>query len=386
MKSANGSRDSIGCHLISDVPLGAFLSSGLNSGTILALGSQILDAPMSSFTLAFDNWSDDERNQALLTANRWHSNHQTRVISAREVLNDLPIILNSMDQPTLDGLNSWYISREAKQVGLTVSLSGVGGDELFAGYPSFTRAPLLKYFPQNLNWLGHLPFVNRIANQSDSRRKLFSYLSGDTPFNHPYFAIRGLFTETQIQAILSSEAKELLRDGSTQIQSWEQAALDQTRLASQYDPVNEISWLEISQYMRSTLLRDTDMMSMAHSLEVRVPFVDHKLIQNVLPVLGKHKIQQGKSKPLLANAVRDMLPPEILSLKKRTFTFPFEDWLQHELSTNVKSSFAETSEKLGKCLSQAGISGIWHEFQKGRTNWARPWALYVLNRWTQEFL
>jgi asparagine synthase (glutamine-hydrolysing) len=380
--------DAVNSHLVSDVPLGAFLSGGLDSGSLVALATEALGRSMQTFTLAFDHWPDDERYLAELTAERWNADHQTRLISADEVLADLPRAIASMDQPTVDGINTWYVSREARRAGLTVALSGVGGDELFAGYPSFRQVPRLKGLPRPGRWYARAPIVEkalgRLPGRTDTLRKLGAFLDGQTPFDHPYFAVRGLFTVRQIKNLLRSGAVANVEQDNEGLQGWQKMVQEQLHLAGQYDSVGEVSWLELSQYMRSTLLRDTDVMSMAHSLEVRVPFVDHLLVERVLPVRESLKLNGHRPKPLLADTLGNMLLPEVTSSAKRTFTFPFETWLRSEMSLKVSLRLQNPSDGLAAWAEPQAVSRVWSDFEAGHTNWARPWALYVLDEWIRK--
>lgn len=379
-----GLADAVSSHLVSDVPLGAFLSGGLDSGSIVALGSQALGLPMRTFTLAFDNWPADERDLANYTATRWKSEHQVRVINQQELLAEVPQAIASMDQPTVDGVNTWYVCREAKRSGLTVALSGVGGDELFAGYPSFYQVPRLKGLPR-LGRLAKLPGLEAssswLPGNADNRRKLVAFLANEMPLEHPYFAVRGLFTQRQIKQLLQPSVYDYLQTDCEPLSRWRKMVAVQVQTASHYDAVGEVTWLELTQYMRSTLLRDTDMMSMAHSLEVRVPFVDHFVIEKVLPLQGKRKLNGNGPKPLLVGALDGMLPPQITAGSKRTFTFPFEDWLRQGLSQRVGQRLSHASDGLGTWLDPSAVLGIWHDFEHHRTNWARPWTIYVLDAW-----
>lgn len=382
--------DAVQSHLMSDVPLGAFLSGGLDSGGIVGLGSQVMTQPMRTFTLAFNNWPDDERELAGLTAQRWQTNHQKRVITPKELLTDIPQAIASMDQPTADGVNSWFVSREARRAGLVVALSGLGGDELFAGYPGFHQVPRLKRLIRPGGWLRKLPGYQDgwawLPGSPDGRRKLSAFLANDLFFDHPYFAVRALFTSSQVENILRPDINEQLQAGNEALGAWRQCVEAQVQLAGRYDEIGEISWLELCQYMRSTLLRDADMMSMAHSLEVRVPFVDHLLIEHILPISGKYKIKKGQSKPLLASALKDLLPPEVITSAKRTFTFPFEIWLRQSLSLKIGQRFQGLSGGLGEWIDPTAAAKVWQDFERGRTNWARPWALYVLDAWVRQNL
>lgn len=373
-------------HLISDVPLGSFLSGGIDSGSIVALSSQILTEPLRTFTLAFDDWPMDERNLAEVTARRWQTAHSVRTVTQADIIDDLPHALASMDQPTVDGINSWYVSREAKRSGLTVALSGLGGDELFAGYPSFQLTRRLKSFPNPLPWLKLLPKWESgwpiLSGAPDTRRKLAAYLIGQMPLSHPYFAVRGLFTGSQIEDLLTPATAKKVK-ASNGLQAWHEAVSQEIQLAARYDPVGEVSWLELSQYTRSTLLRDTDMMSMAHSLEVRVPFLDHLLVERVMSICGEHKRDQPYPKSMLISAMKGYLPSDILGVKKRTFTFPFELWLGQRAFGELDRQVIHSLEPW---LNPIATQKISNDFQRGRMHWSRPWALYVLSNWIQENL
>lgn len=381
--------DTVQSHLVSDVPLGAFLSGGLDSGGIVAFGSLALSQPMRTFTMAFDNWPRDERALAESTARRWQAHHQTRVVQAADVLSDLPTALAAMDQPTVDGINSWYVSREARRAGLTVALSGVGGDELFAGYPSFYRVPQLKRLSATVRWLAPLVYRTHLWNwlpgRMDGRRKFLAYLASDVAVDHPYFALRSLYVQSQIHSLLTPRALERLESSSSALARWRLAVAEALSQAGQYDDVAEVSWLEISQYMRSTLLRDTDNMSMAHSLEVRVPYVDHVLVERVLPISGRLKLD-GQPKHLLRQALQGLLPPEVLDHPKNTFTFPFEQWLKHNLASAVEATLINTAPLMSEWLDPVQVLATWRSFLEGHTNWARPWTLYILLIWLRHNL
>lgn len=372
-------------HLVSDVPLGIFLSGGLDSGALVALASQSTNTRVQTFTLGFDHWPDDEREQAKLTAKKWNTHHHCQLINQEEIIADLPFVISAMDQPTIDGINSWYVSREARRAGLTVALSGIGGDELFAGYPSFRSVPLLKKFPNSMVWLrkvlGWHNYWSGLPGSLDGRRKLAAYLSGDVVFSDPYYSVRGLFTRSQIINLLGEESKETLFSGSEEIGLWGRTVTQTLSQAEAYDEINRISWLELTQYMLSTLLRDTDMMSMAHSLEVRVPFLDHRLVELMLSIPGKVKLHRHKSKPLLADVMAGLLPEEIFVSQKRTFTFPFSVWMRQDLSKSVGSQLQNGHYSLQAFLSPQAVIQVWQDFERGITSWARPWSLYVLECW-----
>lgn len=382
----------VACHMVSDVPLGAFLSGGLDSGAVVALGTEALGSPLSTLTLGFDGWADDERSLASLTAQRWASRHQVRVLGAGDVLADLPQALAAMDQPSIDGINTWYVSREARRAGLTVALSGLGGDELFAGYPSFRLVPRLKRLygaRQRMPRAGQrLLSGGSLLLLRDGRRagqKLAGLLSGDLFFDHPYFLVRCLLTPRQVRQLLQPAVHERLDGGDEALGLWRRHAGEQIGVAEEYDPAGEVSWLELSQYMRSTLLRDADAMSMAHSLEVRVPFVDHVLVERVLPIGARSKLGR-QPKPLLVAALGDRLPSGVLATKKRTFTLPFEQWLREDLAAPVGDTLAALPEQLALWLDAGSARRVWTEFSHGNSTWCRPWAVFVLAEWMRRNL
>jgi asparagine synthase (glutamine-hydrolysing) len=381
--------EAVSSHLVSDVPLGAFLSGGLDSGAIVALGSQsplfTSDSGLRAFTLGFDDWPLDERSYAELTAKRWQVHQQVKVIRPNDLLTNLSSALRDMDQPTSDGINSWFVSREAKRSGISVALSGVGGDELFAGYPSFRQSPQLAGIPQQVGRvISRMTQVLHRPGGQGRLRKTAAYFLEDPLYPHPYFAVRGFFTSQEIKSLLLPSLLEESHN-SPAAQVWQESIRDALAIASQYDSVGQISWLELSQYMRSTLLRDTDMMSMAHSLEVRVPLIDHELVEHILPLPGWVKLSGGGQKPLLSKAIQNDLPSEILQGLKRTFTLPFETWLRQGLASEVSQRLA-APQRLGDWFDLEQISRIWLDFSDGNTGWARPWALYVLDRWLTQNL
>jgi asparagine synthase (glutamine-hydrolysing) len=381
-------KDSVSSHLISDAQLGVFLSGGLDSGTIASLASGSTSVTgLDAIMFGFKDMSNNEVELAKLTAERSRLSLSIATVRQDALLEDLPHIFQDMDQPTLDGINSWYISREARRVGWKVALSGVGGDELFAGYPSFGRAQIMNRMPTSWHWMRSasewsLP-ARVFPGGPDASRKFFSYLGGDPPLGHSYYAIRGLFTFTQVTALLNGCASGAMQ--SDAFSQWMDVVRRQVHFAGRYDEIGQMSWLELSQYMRSTLLRDLDAMSMAHSLEVRVPFVDHLLVEAILPIAASHKYDRRRPKKLLVEAMRDRLPHEVTSGAKRTFTFPFHVWLRQNLSHRVKKKLEDCLD-MPEWFDAQQVSRVWDDFEQGKTSWSRPWTLFVLGEWAQAHL
>jgi asparagine synthase (glutamine-hydrolysing) len=291
-------------------------------------------------------------------------------------LNMLPGALASMDQPTMDGVNSYVISRAVKQAGITVALSGLGGDELFAGYPSFHRQRRLqkmKGIPRSLRTAA--ASVGRtVLGASVHHRKAWDLLAGGATATHTYTVSRRLFSEEEIAGLLGKNA--------TQAERLAQRSCSAE--VERRDPLNAISLYELQGYMANTLLRDTDQMSMAHSLEVRVPFVDSVVATFVLSLPGKWKMDGVRPKPLLLDALGDLLPEEVWRRPKMGFTLPFEKWMRSALTTQLDAAFLPQGglDRLGISKSAADI---WQTFKNTphRERWSRPWALYVLNRWCE---
>jgi asparagine synthase (glutamine-hydrolysing) len=205
---------------------------------------------------------------------------------------------------------------------------------------------------------------------------------------HPYFFARALFPPAGLTRLIEPKFRpsSVHADGITLEPTWlgwlERAA----DVARKLEPIAGISWLELHCYMTSTLLRDTDSVSMARSLEVRVPLLDTPLVEFVISLPDAARHREGTQKGLLVEALRDILPSEILSRPKRTFTLPWEDWLRGPLRPRLEASFADIAPPLGAHLHSQGVREVWSAFLAGKTSWSRPWSLYVLNEWCRRHL
>jgi len=282
--------------------------------------------------------------------------------------------LAAMDQPTMDGVNTYVVSGLARGLGLTVVLSGLGGDELFGGYELFETVPKLERLrarvPAQVTALGARAARWRFGS-GDRGRKLERWLGGQ-PLS-AYALQRELFDPESIGRLTSGGAPEVRECFGS-----EEPARD----------VNAISKLELSTYMRNVLLRDSDVMSMAHGLELRVPLLDDEVVELVARVPAEHKVAQGRIKPLLVDAVRDLLPPSVHQRDKMGFTLPFESWLRGPMRAEVESRLADPDYGGGvaSMLDSDSVRSIWEGFQRGETSWSRPWALYVLKAWGERHL
>ena len=383
--------DAVRAHLIADVPVGLFLSSGLDSSAIAALASRAR-AGIQSFTLTFPGTSFDEAELASLVAKRCKTEHTEVPLNGEAVLARLDEALAALDQPTMDGINTYFVSWAAREVGLKVALSGLGGDELFGGYQTFADTPRLSKLV-GLAWFVPSALRRRMAplvaslvgrrSSPDGSRKAAAAWAYPDTLPHPYFFARALFPPGQLERIISPRfrASTINADGVTLEPTWlgwlERTADEARKL----EVIAGISWLEMRTYMVSTLLRDSDSVSMAQSLELRVPLLDTPLVEFIgsLPDAARHRA--GAQKRLFVEALGDLLPGEILRQRKRTFTLPWEEWLRGPLRARLEASFADAAPALAAYLRPGGMQTVWSEFLSGKTSWSRPWSLYVLNEW-----
>ena len=354
---------SIRLHLVSDVPLGVFLSGGMDSSALVALMSRIGEQRPKTFSVVFDEAELSEEQHARAVAERFQTDHSEIRLNEQQLIGMLPDALAALDQPTMDGINTFVVSKAVKNAGVTVALSGLGGDELFAGYPSFRRALKVASLPLRARRVlraaaGAVP--RQVMRGSVQREKFWELLAGDGSAEEVYRITRRLFATAPSPQIKTN------KNGND-------------------DVVNTVTRLELEGYMANTLLRDTDAMSMAHSLEVRVPFVDTKLVDYVLSLPGEWKLDQrhgGVPKPLLADAVADLLPREFLARRKMGFTLPFEKWMQGRMRREIAAVLEDGSvSDVG--LRASEVRELWRRFlQTPRAvGWSRPWSLFVLARW-----
>jgi asparagine synthase (glutamine-hydrolysing) len=361
--------ESVRMHLVSDVPLGVFLSGGMDSSVLVALTSYITGRPPRTFSVVFDEPDYSEAPHARAIAAKFHTDHCETRLTEDQLLDLLPGSIASLDQPTMDGINTFVVAKAVKQAGVTVALSGLGGDELFAGYPSFRRAlkvhstsPIARQFLRRISGFGKV-----VLNGSTQRQKFWQLAASDGRAEDVYRISRQLFSPRSVKELTAREWP--VNESS----------------ATSFDIVNAISELELRGYMTNTLLRDTDAMSMAHSLEVRVPLVDVKLVDFALSLPGNWKLGTGVAKPLLADAVADLLPRELLARPKMGFTLPFEKWMQGRLRAEISTVLEDVGQWRELGLPADGVREVWRKFlQKPRAvGWSRPWSLYVLARWCE---
>jgi asparagine synthase (glutamine-hydrolysing) len=376
--------ESVESHLVADVPIGIFLSSGIDSTVLVSLAAQ-RGGPVYTLTVVFQEREFSEAEVARRTAQRFGTIHQELLLTAEDVLARLGEAVGALDQPSMDGINSYFVSWAARQTGLKVALSGLGGDEIFGGYSTFrstpraqTAAALARSLPFHSYISSAAEGVTALVSKKDAHRKMAALWNDPDSLPHPYFYTRLLFTPKQVQ--------ELMTNSSYAVEPWEDWLTQTARGSEQLDDFTAVSCLESRSYMVNTLLRDTDSMSMANSLEVRVPFLDHSIVEYVARLPGSIKLNNGTPKALLVEAMGDLLPREVISQPKRTFTLPWEPWLRGPLKNEMKAEFGAISPTLKDSMDERAMERVWTSFLKGRTSWSRVWSLFVLNRWVQSHL
>jgi asparagine synthase (glutamine-hydrolysing) len=374
--------EAVRLQLVSDVPVGVFLSGGIDSSALVSILSRGGVTP-ATFSIVFREADFSEADHSRAVAKRFRTDHHEITVSQQDVLAAIPDALRCMDLPTMDAVNTYFVSREARAAGVKVALSGLGGDEVFAGYTSFRTIPRMEHFAQ---FWKHIPGAVRspfasafsaLSPATDQNRKLASLVRDNGRIPHPYFLSRMLFTPGQCDQLFPSP-DPLVAERAI---AWQKASLARTL---QLDAINRVSYLESRGYMLNTLLRDADVMSMSQGLEVRVPLIDHQIAKAVLALPGAWKLNGSCPKTLLVEMLANTLPDEIVHRPKRGFTLPFEHWLRGELRPEVEPVMKKFREgPLSGVLDEKQVSHIWQDFVEGKTSWTRPWSLYVLERWCE---
>ncbi len=376
-------RGAVLSHLVSDVPVGVFLSGGIDSSSLVAIMNQA-GVRATTFSLVFREPGFNEAEHSRMVARLFGTDHHEIMVSQADALSALPEALRAMDQPTIDGINTWLVSAKTRAAGVKVALTGLGADEMFAGYSNFRHVPRMERAAAKF---AKLPSVMRrpmaasialLAGKNDRNRKLSELASGETPALHPYFLVRGLFTAAERRALYAGDYEIAQREMETSLQ-------ESVAASSTLDPVNRVSYLESQWYMRNTLLRDSDFMSMAHGMELRVPFLDRALVEACFRIPGNQKLQGDRPKSLLLASLGVELPSEIVNRPKRGFTLPFERWLRAEMKSMVADTISK-NDASQTFLCAATVREVWNRFLAGQTSWARPWSLFVLKRWCEQNL
>lgn len=354
-------RDSVKAHMIADVPIGTFLSAGLDSASITGIAQELLDQPLTSLTLAFDEFkgrSLDEEPIACDIAKALGIQHQIITARIEDVEKELSVFCEAMDQPTIDGLNTWFISKAAKAGGIKVVLSGVGGDEMLGGYETFQHIPSIVNNPR---FYKKAPFLDKLyfkvhsffaGNTGYLDPNKSDYLNMSKSINTAYQLEKGLFMPWELEHIID---KKILKEG-----------LDRLKQTISFESIDDIDSdfgkivaLESKKYMRNQLLRDTDWIGMAHSLEIRVPLVDHILLNSVVGLSATGKI--GSKKDILPRTQSIPFGDHIVNRPKTGFTIPIWRWL------NNSKEFSAWKKNKYLCHDNIDVN--------------KRWAYCILEQW-----
>jgi len=379
--------ESVRLQLVSDVPVGVFLSGGIDSSSLVGILRRNGVQP-TTFSIVFEEAEYSEAEYSRAIAQQFRTDHHEIAVRGSDLFAAIDPALQAMDLPTIDGVNTYFVAEKTRAAGLKGALSGLGGDEMFAGYSSFRTVPRMERFVARRDRVPGAvrePFASlfaRLAPSNDQNLKLAALACHGGSRVHPYFLSRMLFTPQQQDQLLVG-----METTSDAFERSEESLDENLSRSLNLDPVNRVSYLEARCYMLNTLLRDSDFMTMAHGLEVRVPLIDHHLAQRVLALPGSWKLEAGTPKPLLVRALRGQLPDKVVHRRKQGFTLPFEPWLRQDLRPVLEEAFSKIGDgALGAVINRRFALRVWEDFLEGRTSWTRPWSLYVLEGWCQQHL
>ncbi|MCB0757186.1 MAG: asparagine synthase (glutamine-hydrolyzing) [Flavobacteriales bacterium] len=364
--------------MVADVPFGAFLSGGIDSSAVVGAMAQATRARVHTFTVTFDEAAFSEARFAQLIAKKFGTKHTEVRLRPEDMLRMLPEALADMDHPSADGPNTWVVSKMTKEAGISMALSGLGGDEVFAGYEVFKRSVALlrkkgiTAIPRPLRALIGLAVKSRRSGAAGWKAaellKLPAWEVADT-----YPLARLAFSDPELRTLL---AVPLRPDAvAADVRAW-MGPMGGSRL----EPLSQVSVAELTTYLPDVLLRDTDQMAMAHALEVRTPFLDHDLTSFVLGVPDAIKYPHTPKK-LLTDALDDLLPREVTHRPKMGFTLPWDHWMREQLRSFCESRM--TTLALRPQFHASGVNALWQRFLTGdpAVTWSRVWMLVVLEEW-----
>lgn len=376
--------EAVGLHLVSDVPVGVFLSGGIDSSAIAALVQETGQRP-STFTVTLGGHASDEGPDARAIAASIGSDHHEIALAPGDVRQQVAEALDHMDQPSGDAVNTFIVSRAVQSAGLKVALSGLGGDELFGGYPSFRRAERLSGMVRP--WFrsprparrAAAAMVRQLGGSSVAVSKTAAILETDGALAETFPVFRELFSERQRRELLG-DGNAAGADASPPYRDLIAAA---EARAGRLDLAALVTFAEARTYMHDVLLRDTDQMSMSCGLEVRVPLLDHELVEYVTGLPASTKAGSGM-KPLLVESLGDTLPAAVRRQGKRGFVLPFDDWMRADLRALCESHLqGDGTTRVG--LRPSAVRDLWATFlsRDNQTTWSRPWALVALTAWAE---
>jgi asparagine synthase (glutamine-hydrolysing) len=393
--------ESVALQLVSDVPLGAFLSGGIDSSLLVAMMARKVSHRVKTFSVGFESEGAhlDETSEAERTAEFLGTEHSNVLVTGDELRDRISHVAWSLDQPSVDGVNSYFVSRAARQ-GVTVSVSGNGGDELFAGYPCFIyMAADERRWAANPFEAAARSMIASVASLRTFDRYVAQRVGGVVTrarglagFVSRYGSTSEVFGALGAARVMSRAVKDGARVGSSLDRDL--VALDEMSCGT---TIQRVSALSVRGYNNNQLLRDTDAVSMAHSLEVRVPFLDPVVADAALSLPDSAKLghvswpgtaarsyKESGAKRILFDVGRGILPPDFDSQQKRGFAMPFESWLKGTLRDVLMDTLSESQVRARGILKPREVSTVLSDFERGSINWTRPWLLMMIELWCRE--
>jgi asparagine synthase (glutamine-hydrolysing) len=372
-------RTAVEQRMVSDVPVGAFLSGGIDSSVVVGLMAEVSQDRPSTFNVSFTEKDYDESAFAIRVSERFNTRHTTIRLTPEDYLDQLEPALDAMDIPSGDGTNTYVVSKAIRDAGIRVALSGIGGDELFAGYPFFHKYLSLRKYQQVFAQTGPLrrfaAGMLDLTGTSRYHRMAALLRARDVSIASTYPEFRRILSEQMIGRLTH---RDPTADGRFQrLLSLLSPELDRLPLLSQ------VTAAELMGYTQQTLLKDTDQMSMAHALEVREPFFDHELVSFMLQVPDSVK-QPIYPKSLLVESVAPLLPDEIVHRKKQGFLFPFPLWMRGALREFCDRRIRSLSDR--DFIQGKPLQAYWQRFLRGDQNisWSELWQFVVLEHWMEK--
>ena len=363
--------------LVSDVPVGAFLSGGIDSSAVVALMVEAGDSSPNTFKISFDESEFDESRYADLVAKKFGTRHTQIQLSPEAMLDELTNALDAMDIPSGDGINTYVVSKAIHETGIRVALSGVGGDELFAGYPIFLNYIHLL----QKRWIWEAPEKLRVlagafmgkGERKDRMRQILKLSSPEIAQTYPIFR----------QIISPAALRELTNLNGYDQETLSNQLLNKKQALARLPFYSQVTAAEYMGYTQQTLLKDTDQMSMANSLEIREPFFDQDLVEFVMSVPDHFKVPVYP-KSLLVESLKPMLPDEIVLRKKQGFVFPWNQWMKKELRSFCDLHINRIAQR--DFIHGDRLKYTWNSFLNGDKNirWVEMWLFVVLNYWMEK--
>jgi asparagine synthase (glutamine-hydrolysing) len=360
--------------LVSDVPVGAFLSGGIDSSAVVGLMVEAGDPSPKTFTISFDEKEFDESRYADIVAKKFHTDHTRIHLKPEVMLEELTHALDAMDVPTGDGINTYVVSKAIHERGIRVALSGVGGDELFAGYPIFSNYIRL----QQNRWIWKTPMLLRTlaggllgrSEKKDRMRQLMALPSPAIENSYPVFR----------QLLSPAALRELTSLNGVDKQTLSRQLISKKNELAKLPWFSQVTAAEYLGYTQQTLLKDTDQMSMAHSLEIREPFFDQDLVEFIMSVPDHFKVPVYP-KSLLVESLKPLLPDEIVHRKKQGFVFPWNEWMKKELRSFCEGHINQISQR--DFIHGGQLKKTWNRFLQGDPDirWQEMWLFVVLDYW-----